>query len=342
MRALIVSDLHLGARLGRDVLRRPAALTALLTALDDAGRLVLLGDTVELLEGNPWRALAAAAPVLRAIGARLGRAGEVVLVPGNHDAALLAPWLRGHPQATATLDGAVPRDATRMLAAVTDALAPARVTVRYPGVCLRPGVWATHGHYLDRHLLPVSAYGVFRGALGRVPRAGATPADYEYAGGPSLTRLESRVMRALPRPPAELLDDLVEFVRAATMPGAPRARRLSRLAVRVLGVQMRRASIPALSRVVAALGVDADHVIFGHVHRLGPLPGDTPDQWAAPGGRPMIANTGAWVYEPALVHGVTPPHPYWPGGAIVLDDDAPPRPVALLDHLSAATLRAPP
>lgn len=341
MRSLIVSDLHLGARLGRDVLRRPAALAALLAAVDDAERVVLLGDTVELLEGHPSRALEAAAPVLRAIGARVGAAGEVVLVPGNHDAALLAPWLRGHPHATATLDCAVPTGATRLLAAVAGMLAPARVTVRYPGVWLRPGVWATHGHYLDRHLLPVSAYGVFRGALGRVPRANATPADYEYAGGPSLTRLESRLMRALPRAPAELLDDLVEFVRAATMPGAARGRRRSRLAVRVLGVQMRRASIPALARVIAALGVDADHVIFGHVHRLGPLAGDAPAQWAAPGGRPAIANTGAWVYEPALVHGVTPPHPYWPGGAIVLDDEGPPRAVALLDHLPAATLRAP-
>ena len=42
------------------------------------------------------------------------------------------------------------------------------------------------------------------------------------------------------------------------------------------------------------------------------------------------------------MHGVTPPHPYWPGGAIVLDDDAAPRAVALLDHLPAATLRAAP
>ena len=78
-------------------------------------------------------------------------------------------------------------------------------------------------------------------------------------------------MRALPLPSASLFDRLIEFVRASTMPTAPRRRRLSWLMVRLLGVQMRRASIPAVARVAERLGVDADHVIFGHVHRLGPL-----------------------------------------------------------------------
>src|SRR5437764_1277290 len=83
---------------------------------------------------------------------------------------------------------------------------------------------------------------------------------------------------------------------------------------------MRRASIPALARVVHRLGVDADWVIFGHVHRCGPVAGDDPQRWRSPGGRPRIANTGAWVYEPLLVHRATPPHPYWPGGAIMLEE----------------------
>ena len=57
MRTLVLSDLHLGARLQRDVLRRPEALEALLDALTDVERLVLLGDVVELLEGRPERAM---------------------------------------------------------------------------------------------------------------------------------------------------------------------------------------------------------------------------------------------------------------------------------------------
>jgi hypothetical protein len=116
------------------------------------------------------------------------------------------------------------------------------------------------------------------------------------------------------------------------------SRRLSPFTVGVLGAQMRRASIPALGRVVHRLGVDADWVLFGHVHRAGPLAGDDLLDWVGPGGRPRIANTGSWVYEPLLVHHATPPHPYWPGGAIMLEDGSNPRTVGLLDHLDAAAL----
>ena len=48
-----------------------------------------------------------------------------------------------------------------------------------------------------------------------------------------------------------------------------------------------------------------------------------------------IANTGSWIYEPLLLHHGGPPHPYWPGGALVLDDDGDPRAVGLLDDLDA-------
>jgi UDP-2,3-diacylglucosamine pyrophosphatase LpxH len=340
---LIVSDLHLGARLGRDVLRHPEALEALLAALDGVSRLVLLGDVVELLEGRPDRSMPIAEPLLRAIGARLGRDGEIVVVPGNHDRALVRPWLREHGVPSG-VDAAIPLDATPLLASVTEWLAPARVSVRYPGVWLSDRVWATHGHYLDRHLVPEVAYGIGRGAMGRVPREGALPADYERAGRPSLTRIEALMTRWLPRPLALLSDDVAEVLRAVTMPRIPRravTHRFSWLNVALLGEQMRRASMPALARVAHRLGVDADWVVFGHVHRLGPLAGDDPRRWRGPGGAPRIANTGSWVYEPLLLHHVTPPHPYWPGGAIVLPDGGEPAAVGLLDDLDAAALHGP-
>jgi hypothetical protein len=50
------------------------------------------------------------------------------------------------------------------------------------------------------------------------------------------------------------------------------------------------------------------------------------------------ANSGSWVYESLLLHGATPPHPYWPGGAVLVEDDGAPRAVGLLDHLDAAAL----
>jgi len=342
MRTLVISDLHLGTRLGRDVLRRPAPLEALLGAVGDADRLVLLGDVVELLEGRATRAMEIAAPVVRAIGARLGPGREAIVVPGNHDAPLVRAHFRAHG-GPAAVDAAVPPAATPALEALTGWLAPARVRVHYPGVWLADGVWATHGHYLDLHLLPESGYGIARGLLGRLPRDGAAPADYERPGGPRVTRAEALMTRWLPRPLAAAADDLAELLRAATMAGvAPRRGlqlRLAPLIARLLGAQMRHASLPALARVVHRLGVEAEHVVFGHVHRLGPLPGDDPRRWRGPGGRPLMANTGSWTYEPLLLHRARAPHPYWPGGAIVLEDGAPPRAVGLLDHLGADALR---
>jgi UDP-2,3-diacylglucosamine pyrophosphatase LpxH len=337
VRTLVISDLHLGARLGRDVLRREEPLEVLLAALEDVDRLVLLGDVVELLVlARPPRELELAKPVLRAIGARMGADREVVIVPGNHDAALVRAWLREHGVPTA-VDAAIPLHATRLLADVAAALAPARVRVHYPGVWLSGRVWATHGHYLDRHLLPESAFGFARGLLGRLPRDGAAPADYEQAGSPSLTAIEAWLSRRLPRPLAAAAEDAAEIVRAATMPGIPvrlLSHRYAPLTVLLLGAQMRRASIPALARVVHRLGVDADWVVFGHVHRCGPLASDDPRQWRGPGGRPRIANTGSWVYEPLLLHRAAPPHPSWPGGAILVEDDGDPRAIGLLADVS--------
>jgi UDP-2,3-diacylglucosamine pyrophosphatase LpxH len=336
VRTLVVSDLHLGSRRGHDVLTRPAPLARLLDALEGIEHLVLLGDIVELAEGRSVQALAVAEPVLRAIGARLGQDGAATIVPGNHDGRLIRAWARANGSEL-TPETEVPRDASPVLARVAAWLDPARVRVSYPGVWLRERVWATHGHYLDRHLLPESAFGLARGLLGRMPSDRVTPTDYEHGRRPSL----SGTIRWLPRPLVALLDDLAELARASTMPRVPRRlfhRRLAPFTSTLLSAQMSRASIPALARVVHRLGVDADWVVFGHVHRLGPLAGDRASQWQGPGGRPRIANTGSWLYEPLLVHRVRPPHPYWPGGAVLLEDGRAPRAVGLLDGLEAGAL----
>jgi Calcineurin-like phosphoesterase len=337
---LVISDLHLGSRLRHDVLTQPEPLDRLLEALEGIERLVLLGDIVELLEKPAEGAMDVAEPILRLIGRTLGVDGEVIFVPGNHDRALVAGWIRRVGSGLAP-DSRVPLDATPELARVASCLAPAQVRVHYPGVWLAPGVWATHGHYLDRHLLPEAAFGVTRGLLGRVPRPGATPIDYELAGGPSLTRLEALVIKGLPRPLAALAEDIAELIRASTMPLAPhRLLRpgMARLTARVLGAQMRLASLPAISHVVGRLGVDAECVLFGHVHRLGPLPGDLDTRWRGPQGRPRLLNTGCWVYEPRLVHNATAPHPYWPGGAVTVENDRTPRAVGLLNGVPATAM----
>jgi len=199
----------------------------------------------------------------------------------------------------------------------------AQVSVRYPGVWLDDRVWATHGHYLDRHLLPESAFGLARGLLGRLPRDGAVPMDYEQRQ--SVTSLEGPLGRFLPRWLSARLDDVVAALRRTTTIGMqarplPDSAVIPRLRSHVLGLQMLRASVPALARVVHRLGVDADVVIFGHVHRLGPLPDDARARWAGPAGAPRIFNTGSWVHEPLLLHRAQAPHAYWPGGAIELHD----------------------
>jgi UDP-2,3-diacylglucosamine pyrophosphatase LpxH len=336
-RTLVISDLHIGARGRSSVLVRSDPLERLLSAIDGIERLVLLGDIVELMESRPRAAIETALPILRAIGLRLGRERQAVVVPGNHDRLLVRPWLRRHGR-TLTADTRLPRDAGPMLAAVVDALAPAEVEVRYPGVWLREDVWATHGHYLDRHLFPVSAWGLVRGPRHRLPRERATPWDYEQAGRAHLSPL----VRWMPSTMAAGFEELADLARAATMPRVHRAvlrPHLSPVISGLLSTQMRRHSLPALARVVHHLGVEADAVVFGHVHRTGPLTDDDPGEWRAPGeDGPRLFNTGSWLHEPRLVHRAVPPHPYWPGGAVVLAGGEPPRALSLLDDLAVEQL----
>src|SRR3984893_16900213 len=92
MRTLIVSDLHLGSVSGPDLLRRPELRAPLLEAVSDVDRVVLLGDVLELRHGPPREAMAAARPFFEDLGRALcGR--EPANPAGNHDHALVEPWL---------------------------------------------------------------------------------------------------------------------------------------------------------------------------------------------------------------------------------------------------------
>ena len=118
MRTLLISDLHLGGRLEHAVLTRPEPRRRLLAALDSVERLVLLGDTLELLEGRPHQAMQVAEPVLRELGTQLGPDREVIVVPGNHDALLIRGWARDLG-AQLHLDARVPHAVTPALARMT-------------------------------------------------------------------------------------------------------------------------------------------------------------------------------------------------------------------------------
>ena len=338
-RTLVISDLHLGSRSGRDALERPEVLAKLLEETGRADRLVLLGDTVELLMGTPERSMARAAAVLEQVGRAVGRDGEVVIVAGNHDHALVRPWLRARlaerkPIGLASTVGIRSSEGLRMLAAALKRGGAGSVKARYPGVWLSPRTWAHHGHYLDRHLVRNEA----------MPRPYALPEDYERAFGVSLAALGAVMATMLPGPLGEPVERVANQLRSAgasavpLLANAPGASALAPLSAGVLGLQFRRAGLPAMAEVTRRLQVGADHVVFGHLHRGGPRPGDDADEWR-PGGAPRLWNTGCWVYEPLLLAGSKPPHPYWPGGAIVVEGDGPPQSVSLLDDVPAKLLR---
>jgi UDP-2,3-diacylglucosamine pyrophosphatase LpxH len=335
VRTLVVSDLHLGNRRHHDVLRVAEVRERLLVAVAGADRLVLLGDTVELVHRQPSRTMFAAEPVLHALGQALGPDREVIVVPGNHDAPLLRAWALAQG-ALLQASHAVPPTASPALERLVSWLAPARVRVSYPGVWLGDRIWATHGHYLDHHLLPDSAFGLLR-PEGHDIRA-TSSMEYERLHRHGTRPREPLPVRLMTRPVATLVQTVLESLRV--VPRVLLSTGMAPVTAKLLDVQMRRSATPAMARVARQLGIDADWVLFGHVHRRGPI-GDEP--WPNENGpaRARMVNTGAWLYEPLLVDRATGPHPYWPGGAVLLEDGRPPRCVGLLDDLAAAQLRAP-
>ncbi len=204
MRTLIVSDLHLGSASRVDILRRPGPRAALLEAMRDVQRLVLLGDVLELRHGPRHEALAAARAFFEDVGrAMAGR--EIVVLAGNHDHALVEPWLerRGERTAPAPLDVeqhfAAP-EASPMLAQLAAWAAPARVSVAYPGLWVRDDVYATHGHYLDCHLTVPTMERLGIGAMGRVLRRPVReftgPDDYEAVTNPVFAWIDAIARQA--------------------------------------------------------------------------------------------------------------------------------------------------
>jgi UDP-2,3-diacylglucosamine pyrophosphatase LpxH len=334
VRTLVISDLHLANRSRRDVLRLPAIRERLLAAVHDAGveRLVLLGDLVELMHRQPGRSMAIAEPVLRALGEGLGPDREVIVVPGNHDAPLLRGWALAQGEGLEASHH-VPATASPALERLVSWLGAGRTRVSYPGVWLGERTWATHGHYLDHHLLPDSAFGLLR--TRRLDVRATSPMAYERLHRRGGRTRESLPARLMTRPVATLMQGAIEPLRV--VPRRLLKAGMAPVTAKVLDVQMRRAAIPAIARVTQRLGIDADWVVFGHVHRCGPIGDET---W--PGGAgPRMLNAGAWLYEPLLVDRASAPHPYWPGGAVLLEDGEPPRCLGLLDDLAAEQLRVP-
>jgi hypothetical protein len=101
---------------------------------------------------------------------------------------------------------------------------------------------------------------------------------------------------------------------------------------RLSGPALRESGIRAMGNLIAALGIDADEVVFGHTHRPGPLPSDS-------GWDTRLINAGSWLYEPSLLNGSAPASPYWPGCCVWLEGDERPELRRLLEGVSHAELR---
>jgi hypothetical protein len=368
MRTLVISDLHLGVRTGADVLRRPAALDVLCARLDGIDRLVLLGDTLELRHGPARDALAAAEPAMRAIGDALGPEGEVVILAGNHDHAIAAGWLdwRGRRDAPEPLEleqRVAPQYASWIAKRLAGWLAPASVEVAYPGIWLRDDVFATHGHYLDVHCtiptLEVLAARAMERMVGTLPAA-ATPDDYEAVLAPTYAWIQASAQRAAKTRRSAGGGTAIGVWSELEGPGRRRTLRRAayrngfRLAVAAInraglgpvrpqlsGPAMRRAGLAGIAEVSGRLGLAPAHLLFGHTHRTGMLAGDDAWEWRTPAGT-TLHNAGCWVFETHFMGRAPGPlSPYWPGGAIALDESGPPHLERLLGDLPADVLRGP-
>jgi hypothetical protein len=173
-RTLIVSDLHLGGLSGVDLLRLPELRAALLEELRGVDRLVLLGDVLELRHGPPHEALLAARPFFEDVGRVLGGDRELIVTAGNHDHLMVCGWLdmralrEPAPEPLGLEQRIDPAAASPLLERIAQWASPVRVTVTYPGLWVRPDVYAMHGHFLDRHLTVPTLERIGVGVMGRL------------------------------------------------------------------------------------------------------------------------------------------------------------------------------
>ena len=363
MRTAIISDLHLGTIAGTDVARREDVAERLFAALAPADRVVVLGDLLELRERPAAEVLELTRDFLGGLGdATAGK--QVVIVPGNHDYELVAPALdaarlQGGP--TPAVDASFSAATGELSRRVAELMPRSEVVLAYPGIHLREDVFATHGHYLDAHLTVPRLECIVAGVIARIAgqrgdRELSSPAAYEATLAP-LYAFAHAVVQTSPSRTATKGGNLSRSVWRQSNPGTRRSIRgwalggvaipaavgaINRIGIGpfradISALELRRAGLRAMAQVVAGLGIDAPHVIFGHTHRAGPLPGEVEGWWLRGGSR--LTNTGSWLYETAFVPEHDPANPYWPGRITWLGDTGAPEHEAVLAELEPGAIQ---
>jgi predicted phosphodiesterase len=351
----VLSDLHLGTRSQADVLRQPQIRQILFAGLEPADEIVLLGDVVELREQPLRDVLDIALPFFRELGEALpGR--RITMLAGNHDHRVVSEWLE-----QLRLDGKhlgleqrTSPSSSRIAKLIADQLPQNEVELAYPGVWLRPGTYAHHGHYIDAHMsiprleaIAVSATARATGGLRPGPR---TPDDYEaamtplYAFAYAVAQGSSRARRVLgmdlSRKVWHRIDGQRDLrsraLRSVAIPSAVwvlNRAGMGPFEAKLSGMALRDSGLSGMRDLMAALGIDAREVVYGHTHRPGPLPKD--HDWD-----PKLFNTGSWLYEPNLLQTTARESSYWPGCVLYIEDDKPPRLERLLLDVSHEQLGA--
>jgi len=346
MRTAVVSDLHLGVTSRRDLARGGEGRERLLASMAGADRLILLGDTVELRERPVAQVLEIVRPFFESLGEVMaGR--QVVIVPGNHDHWLFGPWL-----ARMRMDGERVQSEAEWPVEPGDGpagrlaswMARADVRLAYAGLHLRPDVYATHGHYLDLHLTVPRLESIAASVMGAITGRGrtcASAADYDSVLAPMYAfhgELAQGSMRGVLTRGGHVSRDVWSrmngrgggagrfLIGTLTIPAAVIALnrlRLGPFSAELTGEELRRSGLLAMGRVADVLAPGAEHVVFGHTHRPGPLPGDDLAEWTTLTGA-RLWNTGSWYFESVLTLGARD-SPYWPGTVLWLEDSGPPQ-----------------
>jgi hypothetical protein len=372
MRTLVISDSHLGAWTGDDLLAYPWAREALRPELERADEVVLLGDLVDLLFASIEHAFERADGLVELLAETLS-GKRLVWLAGNHDHHILVRRLEalielriatGHPDSELTERW---RESFFFEAFLRRRLPDTEIEIAYPR-CRVGEVILSHGHYLDGEVRGSVPNRLLQGGFWRLAGGRSetpTIADYEAALVPltELLFIEAQLPKGaaaeqLIQADLRRLGHLVALVAGpgrelarlgrsieARLRGTPRTHTPTADFVLARVVSPGASVMPAVSayaRVCANLGWDRDArwFVFAHTHQ--PLAGVS----AHPSGAgPRFWNTGCWIYEPPggsaadylgyLEHN-------WPGSAVVIDTEEQGGKPQLLELLAAdrAALRA--
>jgi hypothetical protein len=102
--------------------------------------------------------------------------------------------------------------------------------------------------------------------------------------------------------------------------------------------ELRRSALLAMGEVAARLRLGDAYVVFGHTHRTGPLSSDERSEWTGRAGARLV-NCGSWTYSPIFVSSEGSDHPYWPGGAVLVDESGAPQVLRLLSDRTQEQIR---